>query len=470
MTDLRFFARNSAITRLKDAVPRSKRRLIFLLFLLFTLSSPLVAALLFSDDFSSEAQSNLNWIVVAENDPPLTFQQGYALLENSSSTYIAFVMHALGRKPSAVNFTGRILSDIPGAGLFYCTGKEGGFYLGYAVIVGDKELLLLEYGAQGEKTLLIRECSFVSSGNNTLSISGGDGQLRVFCNGYFQFSFPNSLGDAGDVAMVVPPSSAVAFDDVSVADTIADSVRFPPLRDSLKNQTLWGWSLSGSGNYASDTGGLHIRTATGQVAYAGIWVPLADFHMSVTLRHEGVKSGKPFGFVLFDRDGDKGDSVVPALRFGIIASGGVLIEKRTDAGWVELEDGVFSGSMSGERDSLTLSRRDSVCTFTVNTTDVASIGGVYTVAAGAGLFVAESLSVYFRDFSLFDQSEEPLMLERGKIVPRPYQARPADTGFDLMGRVVGSGSFEQYSHRRHSAPAVTILPSGRKCISGMGKK
>ncbi len=427
-------------------------------FFIFCLFSNPDAGVIFGDDFSDESRSNLNWGVVGENNYSVRFRNGYAELENGSSVYIAFVMHSLGGKTSPGTFTGRIVSDIPGAGIFYCTGRESGFFVGYAVIIGDDELLLLEYGAVGERELLICDCKFLYKGNNNLSISGDERKLSVFCNGYFQFSFPNSLGPATDVAFVIPPSSTVSFDDVLVTDSIADTTRFPLFRDSLTDKSMWGWQILGPGNYSNDKEGLHLNTSNSRSFYAGVLVPLADFHMAVKLRYENGSVVKPFGLVLFGlaRSNDI-DSLVPYLRFGVNASEGFLIEKRSTAGWDMADSGVFSGHLSGDRDSLSILRSDKECLFYINANLIASMEVPGDEIRGGGIFAAESLSVSFRYFSLSDRSDERMSLSYKSISLRSYGSRftTDDCFFDLMGR-------KTFIPSRNHPPLLMIY--GRKNI------
>ncbi len=437
--------------------------------LLGAASLPVSAATLFHDDFSDEAQSNLNWAAIVHDDRPMQFSDGHAALENSSATYAAFAMHALRSKPASISFSGRVLTDLPGTGLFYCTGKEAGVYAGYAVVIGEEELFLLEYGARGEKEVLKHVCRFLLPGGNTIAISGDSQFLRVFCNGYFQFSFPNSLGSAGDVAIIIPPSSAVSFDDISVEDTVADTMRFPPFLDPLTSPLLTGWLFAGNGNYEQTAEGLSVVTRSVQTWYGGIVVPVADFRMSAALRHQVDNGSGTCGFILITDAGGE-DSFAPGLRFGITAAGRYVVEKRISTeGFSAINEGLIPAYQSGAWDTLTLSRQDSTCSFAINNTLLVRVGDSGAVHEGTGLFSAESLSVCFKDFTLLDCSDEPLLMKPAGNKPNVFSPFFSGGAYDLLGRVLYRSS-ERWMNHRSGVAKLTIFGSGRKFVGGMQKR
>jgi|GEM_PF-5153268 len=405
------------------------------------LAQTAVCLVRFSDDFSDGGLSNLNWTAITAGYEQLEFIDGHARLVNGSPEFGGFAIHTLSEKSESFTFRCRLLSDLPGAGLFYCTGKESGRYTGYGLIVGDGELIVLEYGGEELHEVTVRTAPFLERVGNVLALSPGDeGQLRVFCNGYFQFSFENRLGEAGDVGIIVPPGSELSFDDVEVLDSVADTLRFPPFCDDMELAQKPGWVLWGNGNHELSAQGMRVTTTTAQTWRAGIFIPMDTFTVSVLLNVENGGE-QQFAGIIVGFDSATSDTSF-AMRFGINGGTDYAVEMCSGAGKCSV---LATGSFQGDgQDTLKVSGNGSLATFFINNQEVERIAdvGQGRLCVSAGLFADESLLVSFRTFTLMDGRYENMVTkvqERRTTIQKLLPKRSVHLYTDLAGRAIDGG-------------------------------
>lgn len=176
------------------------------------------AAPLFEDNFSNEAFSDQNWALIEDGGGRLLFSSGKASLINTSVTYAAFALHSMRSLPNRCTFSARITADNLGAGIVYGVHTVSGVICGTAVIIGNGELVVVEYTPTGIVEHVRHATHFLTASSNVLRVAAnGPDSLLFFCNGYYVtalFLAPSQRGK--DIAIVVPPQSDALFDDVVV--------------------------------------------------------------------------------------------------------------------------------------------------------------------------------------------------------------------------------------------------------------
>lgn len=435
--------------------------------LLVMLAQEQVCSVRFFDDFSDGGQSNLNWTAITAAREQLEFIDGHARLVNGSDEFGGFAIHTLSQKSGSFTFHCRLLSDLPGAGLFYCTGKESGRYTGYGLIVGDGELIVLEYAGDDLREVTGHTVPFLDTVGNVLALSSGEGCLRVFCNGYFQFSFENRLGEAGDVGIIVPPGSALSFDDVEILDSVADTLRFPPFCDNLELAQQPGWTLWGNGNHELSAEGMRVTTTTSQTWRAGIFIPMDTFTVSVLLRVENG-AGQQFAGIIVGFEPITPDTSL-AVRFGINGGPDYAVERCRGGGHCSLL--ATGGFLGGDQVTLKVSGNCSLATFFINDQKVEQIEDVVQgrLCISAGIFSDESLSVSFREFVLVDARSENTVKnvhEKRTTIQKPIHKRAMHLYTDLAGRVIERDKIVNH-HNISSVWQIVVSPTGRAGIYGL---
>lgn len=401
------------------------------------------AAPLFEDDFSNEAFSDQNWALIEDGGGRLLFTGGKASLINNSLTYAAFALHSMRSLSSRGTFSVRINADNLGAGIVYGVRTVSGVICGTALIIGDGELVVVEYTPTGVVEHVRHATHFLAASSNVLRVSAcGKDSLLFFCNGYYVTTLCLASSQTGkDIAIVVPPQSGAQFDDVVVEEEAADSTQFPDFADPLTAASTWGWEAGGGGSTNYSTQGLAVATIQQQRWFNRLTLPLAEFTATIVTRLDSSsRETFAYGFVLYSSV-TAGTGLLPEPLFcGLTLHRELFLQKDSLWGISTSVHGqnqlpVFSGSGS---DTLRLARKNGLLLFSVNRTMLVQIDcGIHNFAA-VGLFQHDSGSAQYQQFNLVDhyQTDDVAIKQHPLHTTQKVGAIIQNIAVDLLGRVV----------------------------------
>ena len=392
------------------------------------------ADLIFEDDFSNAAQSNLNWSVVSADENSLRFVSGMAELSNNHPLYAALALHSFEAPLSEFTFSATVISSVPGAGLFFCVESNDQGYKGYAVLIGDDLLYFCKYYPGNIVQLGAHSSPFLRNGTNRISIAKQGARISVFCNGYYVFSQIDSEFGPGDIALIAQAASEVSFDDVQIFSEPWDTLRFEDFRDSFSDSVAFGWSHEGSGVAKRENGVLGIETGAFQQNFMGISVPLSGFMVRVAVMFTEGDTESLYGLYL---QTEPEDSV---YRFAIRASGEYAIMQNNavvlSGRCVSIRgNAAVNGSLPA--DTLVLMVDSGGVVFSINGDTLYEHSVHQGIYRCAGVFANNSLKLRFDDFQLINygfSGPTEIPIYRSKRVKHPASAHGYNM-FDLAGRV-----------------------------------
>lgn len=406
---------------------------VFLILIPFSFSS---ANLLFSDHFDSEMGSISKWFLSAEQGGKLTFESGKAVIDNQSCRYSAIAVHEFDSPPSQFTYSAEISSENPGAGLYFCIQDTNGVFAGYAVIVEDDGLALYKFLPDNGYPLLLyrKKSAFLEKQKNTISVSKNGNRYLTACNGYYQFSVADTSYGSGSIALLVPPGSSAAFDNVAVFDTVQDSLSFPAFVDYLTDEKS-GWENTGTGRFQFMPSGLLVSTIAGQFYFREIKIPLFSFHIKAICSYSGGNLKKPYG--VFFKD-EKADTEGRIWEFGVDGSRDVGLYDSLSGSNPHFNQIVHGASNENSgiiRDTLELIKPEDEkkLSFVVNSVTIGTFESNENFGS-FGIFVSDSLDIQFEYFSI-----EPFKRSYTKVIkpkPRIIRKSSGTLSFDLLGRRV----------------------------------
>jgi hypothetical protein len=426
---------------------------------------------LFSDDFSSPAVSNMQWAIVADGSEQLVFTQGTALLENGSTAYAAFALHSFRQAPVTFTFSADLICPYPGTGLFLCTNNRSGEFEGLSVIVGAEEILLYEYQENIQVLLELHDSRFLQPDKNTLTVSTDGNELRVFCNGFYQFRTQVSPGKVYDMGILAPPQSSMSFDNVYATAGFVDTVRFVDFSDDLTTateQSAWRYSIHGGSVWERGENGLEVTSGSAQPWYAWLPISVEEFYISVVVDEHLIDSTDRFGIAL--NRSRKNEVNIPYLHFSISDSAASIEWFSEDGDKIREHRQPLSGVMNGSTgDTLALLKTGREYTLIINSDTVGVLEDEDVRFGSVGVFATGTGEANFHDFILRDEGREP---ETGTLVRfrsgnqcKQFYLFDDENVFDLLGREVVVSTVSGTK----KIPRLTVTASGIKRLSGIGK-
>lgn len=423
---------------------------------------------LFADDFSCPGVSNMQWAIVADGSEQLVFTQGAALLENGSTAYSAFALHSFRQAPATFTFSADLICSYPGTGLFLCTNNRSGEFEGLSVIVGAEEILLYEYQKNSQVLLERHGSRFLRSDKNTLTVSTDGSEVRIFCNGYYQFKAQVSPGKVSDMGILAPPQSSMSFDNVSATDDFIDTVRFADFSDDLTStseQMPWYYSIHGGSVWERGENGLEVTSGSPQPWYAWLPIPVEDFYISVVVDQYSNDSTGRFGITL--NRSRKNEVTIPYLHFSVSDDTACIEWFAEDGRNVREHKQLLSGeSVAGIGDTLTLLKTGSKYTCFINSDTIAVLDNDDVRFGSAGIFATGNSETKFQNFIMRDEGRTP---DAGTLVRylKGYRLIQIDNRsdasvFDLLGRK--AVIFPVRNAKK--IPRLTVTASGIKRLSG----
>lgn len=403
-----------------------KPAILFLL-LMISVIVDIRAEVLFEDYFSNESQSILNWAPLINDGGSISYSGGCAAIDNSGSANSAMAIHNMSLKPSDFTFSGRVITDDPGAGIIFCLNRSGGGISGYAVVTGEGGVYAYKYSPGTLSELYSESSPFVRKKDNLISVSKKRERMTVFCNGYFVFTFIDSAYNTGDIGFLVQPYTSANFDSIQYREETYDSTRYACFFDDFSVFGNYGWVFSGSGKLEQEKGFLSITTSAHQKACYGLHIPLTDFTLRTDVSFSGGDSSIFCGLFVLSDSVRQFFCINRRGEWASYSDGGNTVsgylDKSGPDGWNNLE-------LRKESDSLI---------FSVNGTIMGTADGK-SLYEEAGLFVSSGAAVMFDNFRLTD----PLGCNNVTAV-RVYRktgvVRESIAGLnaDMLGRKILSG-------------------------------
>lgn len=421
---------------------------------------------LFHETFSSPPESHARWTTLTADNAPLVFNEGKATLVNTSNIYSGFALHPFSGQVTAYASSAQIFSMSAGTGLFCPTGTIDGVLTGYAVIWGDNELLLLSYGKEGISRIVSHPTRFADPFENVIGISGGGGRIRLFCNGFYQFSHPDTFGEATGVGIVVPPQSSAVFDEVVVRRGSADTLSFSEIIDSL--DTLPHWLHRFGNGYADTSRGSVVMVAEkGQCLYAGVDVPVGDFALSLVMSTAVADSAARVGLYTGKKDSTL-QGVLPQVRFSVSMQGALIVDEAHSSGFTTIinKKGAFAVKDTGEWVVISLTRTGSKHVFCMDGETVLALEHAGSPSFALGMFVEGGIRAAMKNLrcSGGGNTSTQLVVSRGSQIREVYHSPLLVSAVDLLGR---KNTVQLHFGKSVYQPKQCIIKAGKKIVTGV---
>ncbi len=408
----------------------------------------------FSDDFSDEAASSLNWISVSDS-VRLTFTKGSCTVENKSGVYAGIVAHQLpqGEWKSTFTLSGKVtLADnTMSAGLVCCLTVSGYGHGYYIAISGDKNLSVTKITASGEgKVLFNSRNPYFTTGANELKVSKKGDLFNIFCNGRFVGKFNDNTFSSGDIALLVSAKTTATFDDIVMIDSFEEGVPPTCFADDFDAglKAEWSWFGDAGAKAYIDKNALRITTADKENIYMLIDLPLKQFVMKAVVSQHGGKTQGLYGLFICGK-AEEG-ATIPLAGFGInggrnfgVFSTGQTITLNMSSSIKGAPYVSSTGDTTYYKDTIEVIKREDVpqYLFVVNGDTLSRFTGVNFSITGAGLFCLDNLDVVFDDFIVAEDTNAICRVSDVKninpTIVKSASAHEIDMRiFDLSGRLL----------------------------------
>jgi hypothetical protein len=411
----------------------------------------------FSDDFSEPAQSNNLWLT-SYDELKMTFTGGTCKLVNESDDYAGFAYHLFNENEKSSEFTlsGKIsLNSENMAAGFICRLSTASPIAGYFVNINSTGTIgVQKYSASSEGDVVFTgQTTLRADGANELKVSMKEGKMNIACNGKFIGTFTDETNDlgAGDLALLVSPSSEAVFDDI-VLTSVFEEMSFPTcFADSFENDDLTDWRGFGSeeASVRVDDGTMRISTDTTEYVYKVVDLTLNNFVMRATSTLRKTNTTSLYGLFLVGQP-DPEDGLLPVANFGIIGNKTFNVMLSGQSAQPEVSTSIRGNPYIGEDDDTTfyvdtleIIQREGAdeYLFIVNTDTIERFSEVDFAVTGVGVFCQQQLDVSFDNFVVAEGTEfncpviQPLRYTRRtrerliRIFSKPHY-------FDLSGRLL----------------------------------
>ena len=306
---------------------------------LLAVSLPAQGAVVFEDHFDNPGTSDGNWLE-SSDEMTKNFEGGVCTIENKSSGG-GILYTTLATKPSTFTFSAKITrtSENVDAGLFFCLSINGAVK-GYSIHLGNHSNIYLYRNGTGDPrdTLPIFDVasSYMTANTNTLKVSKIGTKYNVFCNDQFVTTFTDELFSTGDIALLIPKSSSVVFDDVVVTDQFTEGTKQTCFKDDFDDgdQTGWGYNW-GQENINNWNGGVRFQTENGGQKNMYVSLNLVNFVAKTEVSFRGGNKQKNYGLMLVGT-AEPGQSIPMAWftitgssYFGAYSKNGTSLTKNT---------------------------------------------------------------------------------------------------------------------------------------------
>lgn len=271
----------------------------------FLTAAASVGAVLFEDGFTSQSQSNQNWL--KSEDMTATVSDGSCELKTTTQ-YLGEYLRPLSSKPSTFTITYTLKSQTSvttnKAGVLFC--KQPDSYNGYFLTVQGDMLVLynMVQGANGISwSFLYQKQSFdINSSNNKVTVSKSGSRMVFFANDEYVGEFTDNTYSSGDVSLFLSGNMTVVFGPVRVTDEFTDGGPRTYFSDNFDSGRSKYWEyLNPEPGISDGNGVLSVNTAAGGQSYMYVSMPITDFIARVDVRHVsgGTTINDLYGIALY---------------------------------------------------------------------------------------------------------------------------------------------------------------------------
>ncbi len=270
-------------------------------------------AVIFQDDFSVGANSNLNWVLSDPDYVNKSFENGTIIIKNTDTDKSGLVYHELTNKPTVFTVSSKISRS--GTSVF-C-----GLFIELIAGTSEKIVLLIGenavyFGKLGEN-INPTATPFIDSEMNTLMVSMDGKVCNVFVNSHFVATYTYSGSYIKNIGYIVDPNTIVAADDFVMTDEFTQGGNPISFSDSFENGLTKDWLIDKPESDVSiDSGKLKIKTGNTDNAYVNMTVDVDladDFKGKASFSHKSGSTNKIYGFIL------EGNNQSDRAYFAIVA-------------------------------------------------------------------------------------------------------------------------------------------------------
>ncbi|MCL2688740.1 MAG: hypothetical protein FWE57_02680 [Chitinispirillia bacterium] len=288
---------------------------------LFVLMTSVIvsAAVIFEDDFSSQAVSDGKWLFNLSSVPAATVAvAGGSCTITNNSQFTALYSHPFsGTKPDVFTISFVIKSaDVNAeAGLLFCRGNN---FEGYFITLTNEDVIVFRMEGTSVVNIFQARSRFIESSNNEIKVSKKGSQFNVFVNGGFIGTFTDSRYASGDIGLLVHDGASAVFGAVTVTNEFTDASRtsFQDNFDGADLKREWRLSSNGAPEVKVENGKLRISTVPTGTSWVFVDLDVNGFTAKVEVSHVSGSNVQPYGIVLIGENPSAGGNT-PMVHFGI---------------------------------------------------------------------------------------------------------------------------------------------------------
>jgi hypothetical protein len=400
-------------------------------------------AVIFQDNFSSGAESNLLW--TASNDfITREFKNGECVVSNTSTVNSGYVYHELAGKPTLFTVSSKITRTNATATSGFAICFNATNFNSFIFLMDDKAVYVGKSGSE----LSGVASPYIDATVNVLTVSMSGTVCNVFVNNNFVTTFTYTSTPGTDIAYIVTKGTTVSFDDFVMNN---EYIVTPPKRteyvDNFENGLSKDWTLySKAGTATVDGGKLKLKTENADTAYMNMLVNvnLTDPVGKAIFSHKGGNSTKIYGLLLEgDNTNDQATFAIAAGKYyGAVVGNAqfTIATKSSIKGKAYVDAG--TGTVTYYSDTLEIIKRagSNEYIFVANKDTLTRLTGITFPITKAGIFCQDSLDLTVDEFS-FTSTTIPAAVKRPFLTNRfPLNAnQSAYRGlfvFDPLGRSV----------------------------------
>lgn len=452
-----------------------KNRSVFVI--LVTAAMKINAAIIFEDDFTSGANSNLKWSTSLNEYITHSFVNGACQVVNShASAYGCLPQKSISNRPQTftvkckMTFTGN--SSQGGLGVCF---NPTDYTCHYVSIKSDGTVMIFKK----DSSAVPLPCSFLTNQTNELKISKKGNDFNVFINGHFFTNFSDSRLASGDVALIVNQKSTILFDDVVITDVFESGSKPTEFEDDFSNSSLVGWNKQiNKGTAVVNENKLVLTTENVNDAYIYLNPeidPSDAFSLSMEVTHVSGSEYDVYGFTLHGDDPNTNRAIfgVCAKRLFLcsIAQGQMVMQDGSSSikGKAYTEPGTGAVTYYTDTIKVVKTKENNNCYFIVNKDTLDTLENVSFSIKSVNVFCSDSLQIKIDNFKVDDLNPVNVVYNRNSKNRHVYKLTTTPMAFDVLGRAVykriGIGGYQKVLGQ-----GMYIIDGRKKIMSTIGNK
>jgi hypothetical protein len=408
------------------------------------------AAVLFEDSFTSDA----NWAPITTMTGTTTSIVNGAFRIQNNGTGLQLIKHDMTLPDTftySVDFT-TSSTNYQQIGLAFCMGEGGTnpnlYFTGYMFYVASlQQWGLMKMGATNTSYKVNFLTSSVNPGSNHLTVVKRKNDMNMYCNGILLQTITDAQAlTGGGIALMIPPSCTVNFDNVRVTDSGTVAAARTSFSDDFSHNNLNGWYTSEMSGLARCTLGTAIVANTSSddhVVFAQ--GNFGNASLKAIVSHTSGRKQYGAALVKFQYNPD-GSVMYKPLSF-LIDSAQHYSVSHPDSGSTPVRQAGPKTFIHGGRfqmpDTLWIYFRGPYYAFYVNHDSVTTIDSIPGFSADAvGLYVQDSTQVAFDSIAVAKGYTYTTRIANKWVRNSIKTMNPVFAGeymiYDIRGRKVGN--------------------------------